>query len=144
MIAYGVSRSPHIILFGAGQRNALTAIVRSYGTRAFICSDSRFRQDPALTGLADDMTATGITVEVYDATIAELPLSCILEATDKARSFQPDVIIGLGGGSCLDIAKLVASSTGASWTVVRVLRRVPCARTRDAADRHSYHRRYRV
>lgn len=108
MTAYGVSRSPHITLFGAGQRNALTAIVRSYGTRAFICSDSRFRQDPALTGLTDDMTATGITVEVYDATIAELPLSCILEATDKARSFQPDVIIGLGGGSCLDIAKLVA------------------------------------
>jgi len=108
MTAYGVARTPHLILFGAGQRKALPAIVRSYGTRAFICSDNRFRRDPALIGLADEMAAHGIVVDVYDATIAELPLSCILEAADKARSFQPDVIIGLGGGSCLDIAKLVA------------------------------------
>lgn len=108
MTSYGVSRAPSRIIFGAGQRKALPALALGYGTRAFICSDGRFQQDPDLAALARAMTAAGVQVGVYDGTIAELPLSCILNAAEQARAFNPDVIIGLGGGSCLDIAKLVA------------------------------------
>lgn len=108
MTLYGVSRAPHQILFGAGQRKALPALIQSHGRRAFICSDPRCRQDPELVALIRSTEAVGISVGIYDQTIAELPLSCILEATEQARAFKPDIVIGLGGGSCLDIAKLVA------------------------------------
>ncbi|MBB4846242.1 alcohol dehydrogenase [Paucibacter oligotrophus] len=108
MNLYGVSRSPSQILFGAGQRHALPAVVRAYGRRVFICSDKRLRQDPALVALANSLEMAGIMVAIYEGTIAELPISCIQEAAALAKAFNPDVIIGLGGGSCMDIAKLVA------------------------------------
>lgn len=108
MNQFGVTRSPQIILFGSGQRNALPALIKKIGQRAFICTDNRFIIDPMLSKMAEDLKEAGIKVEIYDETIAELPMSCINAATLKARSFNPDVIIGVGGGSCMDIAKLVS------------------------------------
>lgn len=108
MTIFGVSRAPRLVLFGSGQRHSLARVVKEYGSRAFICSDSRFQQDPLLAQLATDLEASGIAVGLYTDTIAELPLSCVDEATEVAKRFGPDVVIGIGGGSCLDIAKLVA------------------------------------
>lgn len=109
MSAFGISRSPQLVLFGSGQRKSLASVAGKIGTRAFICSDNRYSQDPMLTALTTDLRRVGIVVDVYDETIAELPLDCILAATERAKTFKPDVIIGLGGGSCLDIAKLVGT-----------------------------------
>jgi len=107
MNSFGVTRSPQTVLFGFGQRKALASIVKPFGSRAFICSDNRFFQDAMLAALVDDLRAAGIEVHVYDETVAELPMDCILSACAEARRFEPDVVIGIGGGSCLDIAKLV-------------------------------------
>ncbi|MDB5623346.1 MAG: iron-containing alcohol dehydrogenase family protein 1, partial [Devosia sp.] len=110
MSIYGAIRSPRAIYFGAGQRQALPAIVAALGQRVLLCSDERFTQDPMLTAIRTGLDAAGLTTELYDGTIAELPLACVAEATAQARSFAPDVIVGIGGGSCLDLAKLVALS----------------------------------
>jgi len=107
MNAYGVMRAPSLLLFGAGQRKALPAVVGRLGRRAFLCSDSRWTQDPMLTALAEDLRQAGIAVGIYDRTQPELPLECVLEAAAQAREFRPDVVVGVGGGSCLDMAKLV-------------------------------------
>lgn len=108
MYTFGVARSGQTVLFGWRQREVLARIVKPLGSRAFICTDNRFYQDALLTALADDLRRAGIAVDVYDATVAELPLECIVAATAQARSFKPDVVIGVGGGSCLDVAKLVS------------------------------------
>lgn len=110
MSNFGVSRSPRLTLFGAKQRHALPDVVREYGNRVFICSDLRFHQDPNLAEMAEGLRANGMTVDVYTGTIAELPLDCITEASERATEFEPDVIVAIGGGSCLDLAKLVALS----------------------------------
>jgi alcohol dehydrogenase len=105
---FGVMRSPQIVLFGSGQRLALTRLAGQYGRRAFICSDNRFMQDAVLSDMMTRLQQAGMEVMLYDGTIAELPLECIEAATQQARGFGPDVVIGIGGGSCMDIAKLVA------------------------------------
>ncbi|WP_429408672.1 iron-containing alcohol dehydrogenase [Paraburkholderia sp. GAS82] len=105
---FGIARTGQTVLFGWGQRHALPRLVKPLGNRAFICTDDRFPQDPLLSALATDMRSEGIAVEVYDATVAELPLDCILDATSQARAFGPAVVVGIGGGSCMDLAKLVA------------------------------------
>lgn len=105
---FGVIRSPDAVVFGSGQRRSLPGYAEKFGKRVFICSDERFSQAPQLVAIADALRAEGLTVSVYDETLPELPLSCITDATEKARAFGPDVIVGLGGGSCLDVAKLVA------------------------------------
>ena len=110
MTIYGAIRSPKAIYFGAGQRHALPAIVAELGKRVLLCSDERFTKDPALAAIREALNEAGLVTELYDGTIAELPLACIAEAAAKARAFEPEVIVGVGGGSCLDLAKLVALS----------------------------------
>lgn len=107
-MAYGVFRSPAAIYFGTGQRKALPQIVAQHGQRVFICTDERFFQDPLLAGIEQALKEHGIATMTYDRTIAELPASCIQEATVLAREFKADVFLGIGGGSCQDLAKLVA------------------------------------
>ncbi|WP_394890467.1 iron-containing alcohol dehydrogenase [Mesorhizobium sp. AaZ16] len=108
MAIHGTIRSPRAIYFGSGQRDAVPVIVRQFGTRAFLCSDERLQQDPKLSALVEAIRGTGIQIETYERTVAELPLECIHEAAGVAKDFNPDVIVGIGGGSCLDLAKLVS------------------------------------
>lgn len=110
MTLHGTIRSPKAIYFGSGQRHAIPQIVAALGNRAFICGDERLRQDPKLNSIVEAIQQSGIEAVVYDRTVAELPLECIEEASEEARNFRPDVIVGIGGGSCLDVAKLVSLS----------------------------------
>lgn len=108
MTDFGVNRSPRIALFGHGQRSALADLVKPLGTRIFLCTDNRWRVDAKLLAITDDLQGRGLVVAVYDDTLPELPLDCVEQASAHARSFRPDLVVGLGGGSCLDLAKLVA------------------------------------
>lgn len=107
-VSAGFLRSPRAILFGDGQRRALGSVARSLGQRALVCTDARLAGDPLFVGMCNDLRACGLQIGVYDKTQAELPIAGVLECTEQARAFAPDVVIGIGGGSCMDMAKLVA------------------------------------
>jgi alcohol dehydrogenase class IV len=104
----GVLRSPRLVLFGRGQRRAAGRLVGQLGRKAFVCTDGRVDQDPLLMSIIDDLRGAGVDARVFSGTVAELPLSCVTEAIGYARRFGPDVIVGLGGGSSLDMSKVVA------------------------------------
>jgi alcohol dehydrogenase class IV len=63
-------------------------------------------------GIADRVTKpladAGVTAEVYAGCQPEPPLEVVRQAIDAARAFRPDAVLGLGGGSNMDTAKLVA------------------------------------
>jgi alcohol dehydrogenase class IV len=63
-------------------------------------------------GIADRVTkplaAAGATTEVYAGCQPEPPVEVVRQAIDAARAFRPDAVLGLGGGSNMDTAKLVA------------------------------------
>lgn len=105
---FGVMRSPHAIVFGDGQRHALGQIIARIGKRALICTDSRFAASPAMNGILDDLASRGVTRLVFDGTQPELPAEGIAECVRFCEGYSPDVLIGLGGGSCMDMAKLVS------------------------------------
>lgn len=104
----GVTRSPSQILFGSGQRHALGRAAAAIGRRALVCTDARFSALPVLDGMLQDLRRNGVEVQVFDATQPELPLESVLQCADRHRDFAPDLLMGLGGGSCMDLAKLVA------------------------------------
>ena len=106
---FGLLRSPRSILFGECQRSALGLAARTIGSRALICTDARLAADPVLDHLVDDLALNGITAKVYDATEPELPLGCVEQCISVGAGFGPDLVIGFGGGSCIDLAKLVAT-----------------------------------
>ncbi len=50
----------------------------------------------------------GVSVDRFDAVVADPPEAIVLAATQAARDAGATGVIGLGGGSSLDVAKLVA------------------------------------
>ena len=105
---FGVMRTPASIVFGRGQRRALGTIVSRVGKKALVCTDARFAASLPMQEMLDDLASQGVLVRVFDGTEAELPASGIQACVDFCGDFLPDVIVGVGGGSCMDMAKLVS------------------------------------
>jgi len=76
--------------------------------RALIVTDPGF----LATGLVDAVNASlqsaGIASHIYGGVVADPPEAVVLQAAEQARSNGAEVVIGLGGGSSMDVAKLIA------------------------------------
>lgn len=108
MSLFGALRLPRSVLFGVGQRHALAAVAEQFGQRVLICTDPRLGSDSELGSLVADLERRDMKPLVYDQTRADLPIDSILDCARNAAGFTPEVIIGIGGGSCMDMAKAVA------------------------------------
>jgi len=88
------------IVFGPGRaEEELAGIVASLGPRALVCTGS----DPARhAALLDGLTAHVFTVD------GEPTVDSARAAVAAAREFGADVVVGIGGGSPLDLGKAVA------------------------------------
>lgn len=70
--------------------------------------------DPGITrfGLLDSVLpgfqSAGMAIEVFDQVIADPPEAIVLNAVERAKTMDAELIIGFGGGSSMDVAKLVA------------------------------------
>ena len=60
--------------------------------------------DPILPGFA----AAGVAVEIFDQVQADPPEAVVLQAVEQAKALCAELVIGFGGGSSMDVAKLVA------------------------------------
>jgi len=107
-LGLGLLRQPKTVVFGPGQRSQLPYLARELGTSALVCTDERMAGSEQYAQILLALEAQGITVSVYSHTAPDLPRENIVEATEKFAGHQIDVVIGLGGGSCLDMAKVTA------------------------------------
>ena len=108
MSLFGTLRTPRNLVFGAGQRHALSGYAKALGSRALVVTDQRLGADPEFLHLVSSLVDAGLQVRVFDGTIAELPIECISSAVEAGRAFGADLVIGIGGGSCIDAAKVAA------------------------------------
>ncbi len=90
------------------KRSALPAVAKRLGQRALICTDERFAASADFAQLLDGLHAAGLAVLVHDRVLPDVPRDSAAECAEAARLFAPDVVIGIGGGSCLDMAKRAA------------------------------------
>ncbi|KEP70592.1 alcohol dehydrogenase [Thioclava dalianensis] len=58
------------------------------------------------------LAKAGFAVTLFDEVVADPPESIVRGCTEAARAKKVDIVVGLGGGSSLDIAKLVAVTIG--------------------------------
>lgn len=108
MNLFGTLRAPRELLFGAGQRHALGTIASRLGRRSLIVTDRRLATDADFLALARQLQEAGLAVMVDSSTLPDVPVESAIASAEGARSFAPDLVIGVGGGSCLDMAKCVA------------------------------------
>ncbi|TCU14479.1 iron-containing alcohol dehydrogenase [Rhizobium sullae] len=105
MSLFAVLRLPREILFGIGQRHALASVAGRTGRRALVCTDARFAATPVFAEMIAALEAAGIVALVHDQTLPDVPRDTVALCVEAARGFAPDMVIGIGGGSCLDMAK---------------------------------------
>lgn len=104
----GLLRSPRIVAFGPGQRRLLGVLAAPYGTSALLCTDRRLAESSELAEMLIDLADHGVTCHVWSQTEAELPAAGIDACHAFAADRAVEVVIGVGGGSCLDMAKAVS------------------------------------
>lgn len=105
---FGTIRSPRELISGSGQRRALGLVAKELGRRALVVTDTRLAADANFHAIIADLESSGLTVRIETGTLPDVPVETTVLAADAAREFAPDVVIGVGGGSCLDMAKCVA------------------------------------
>lgn len=64
---------------------------------------------PLLTKMDETLQSGGVQLSYFDDIRQEPTVNDFHTIVDKAREFQADSVIGVGGGSVLDLAKLVAT-----------------------------------
>ena len=106
--AIGVLRAPDAVHFGRGALASLAPAVARLGRRALIVVDPFLASTPAFAGALAALDAAGIATQVHSEVIPELPVDSVVAAAESARGFAPDVVVAYGGGSALDLGKLVA------------------------------------
>ncbi len=76
--------------------------------KALLITDSGLVKAGLIQPIADTLSSSGFSVEIFDKVVADPPEHVVAECVTSAKAFGADIVIGLGGGSSLDIAKLVA------------------------------------
>jgi alcohol dehydrogenase class IV len=88
--------------------------------RVLLVTDKGFLR----TGLAEaprqSLEQQGMTVHVFSDVVADPPEAVAEAAVDFARRHDVELVIGLGGGSSMDVAKLVAVLAGSAQRLADV------------------------
>ncbi|WP_323760914.1 iron-containing alcohol dehydrogenase [Maricaulis sp.] len=80
--------------------------------RIVLVTDRGVRQAGLIEGCLAQLELAGLAVLVIDEVVADPPEAMVLSAAARAREFGAQLVIGFGGGSSLDTAKLVALLLG--------------------------------
>lgn len=104
----GVLRAPGAVHFGRGARASLAPAVARLGRRALVVVDPFLATTPEFAEALTALEAAGVSTYVHSEVIPELPVESVVAAAEAARPVRPDVVVAYGGGSALDLAKLVA------------------------------------
>lgn len=104
----GILRSPRRVLFGAGQRHHLGEEVARLGSRVLVCTDPWVSSTPEFAAMLDDLRGRCAQVRVFDRASSELPTSDVALSLGTAAGSDVDVVVGVGGGTCIDLAKATA------------------------------------
>lgn len=104
-------QQPARVLFGIGAVNSAPDIFAEAGwRRLFVVASGHIVQQRQ--EVLDSWQAAGCEIEVCVEVDREPEIALFEKVLARAGAFAPDAVVGLGGGSVLDVAKLVAALMG--------------------------------
>ena len=99
---------PQKIVFGTGCIQTLVDDYKKMGFKhMFVLTAPPIL--PLIEEPLAELKAAGISIETYQDIVAEPTVNDFKKILEVARGFKADSVIGIGGGSVLDVTKLVAA-----------------------------------
>jgi alcohol dehydrogenase class IV len=99
---------PTLTHFGRGVSGRIAPLLLENGVkRVFLVSDSGVRAAGLLDAPLRAMREAGQEVLCFAETLPNAPDHQVEAAAAEARAFNPDAVVSIGGGSCIDTAKAV-------------------------------------
>ncbi len=100
---------PTRLIFGVGAVDGLAAVVRSTGgSKAFLVVDPGLKKSGLLEQITAPLQRDKLPFEIYDQIDPEPGLKLADNGCKLAKKAKCDCVIGVGGGSAMDVAKAVS------------------------------------
>ncbi len=97
------------LVFGSGATRQLAQhLAKIPSDRILIVTDAKLAEAGLVDRVRSPLVESDRMVEVFDGGEPEPSFAVAEAAVRHARNFQPDAILGLGGGSNMDLAKITA------------------------------------
>ncbi|MBC7854766.1 MAG: iron-containing alcohol dehydrogenase [Pirellulaceae bacterium] len=97
------------LVFGNWAAKQLGSLLAKRGlNRVLVVTDKQLVAAGIASQILRSLTEAALSTHLFDDGVAEPSIDVALKATEWATAFQPDCIVGLGGGSNMDLAKIVA------------------------------------
>jgi len=102
-------RSPHLILAGLGASERLGQEAKGIGAKkALIVTDKGIIESGTGKKIKYLLEREGIGVEIFDQVISDPDIACAQACIEIAKKDRFDLIVGVGGGSPMDIASITS------------------------------------
>ncbi|MEP5230356.1 MAG: iron-containing alcohol dehydrogenase [Alloalcanivorax sp.] len=99
----------HRVLVEAGAASRLPELCQQLGaSRVMLVTDPGIRSTPLLGPVQESFRSANMPLTIFDQVTADPADSVVLDAAASAKDAGADLVIGFGGGSSMDVAKLVA------------------------------------
>ena len=99
---------PQKIVFGTGCIATFVEDYKKMGLqRLFVLTAPPIR--PLIEDTLAELKSAGISIEVVQDIVAEPTVNDFKKILEVARQFKADSVVGIGGGSVLDVTKLIAA-----------------------------------
>lgn len=98
------------LIFGRDAALQLGEVARRLSAgRVFVITDTHLARAGLVDRVRKALSSAEVMVDVFDGGLPEPPITLAETCVEKARKFQAQAILGLGGGSNMDLAKIVAT-----------------------------------
>lgn len=112
-------RQPQKLVFGNGcSEQVVEDLSRLVCSRVLIVTSTPML--PLVRPLSDQLKKKRIVADVWQAGDSEPTIEMLEEGLEICRSIQADAVVGFGGGSVLDLAKLIAALCDSEQNVTEV------------------------
>jgi len=113
-----IHRSPKTLITGVDAISQLGAEVSGLrAKKALIMTDPGVAESGMVETVERPLIDSGIEVGVYSKCVPEPPLSSLTEGVKFCEQGKYDCIVGFGGGSAIDVAKITSVLVGATEDV---------------------------
>ena len=102
-------RTPHLILAGTGALERLGQEAKALGaTKALVVTDKGVIDSGTGKKVKDLLEKEGIGVDTFDRVIPDPDTACLEACLEMAKKDRYNLIVGVGGGSPMDIASITS------------------------------------